>query len=340
MKILAYLPVLWGGWNQRIPVIRVMIARKCVIPCWKAFADQKNCYEYKEVEVQAFRDTYNRLAIGGRLTAVEPAELEAFLEFGTELFQNAITGFERGWKQGCTVDNYRGVDKCQMDEYYLQRGYSRRAVADALSWIARNNWVAELLLDYDKDFVITDALLNAFIKPTIPKKYSAAGNKNGIAAITQLPDNGYCQTFFMQPTQDSDGKWLLKSGFTEKNLVFVSPCMEKGLTYPLLASYYNNDNTIDENDHSIDLGEKYCQNEGHDKCSEMTVSELWHTGTAYDSYKKICTLLKDNMKLDEAASLNCTTGDECEWCKAVHPVIEGMSSDCGPQNNPHQPCSS
>ena len=133
---------------------------------------QKDCYAKTEEEVQALRDTYNLLALGNprKLARVEPTEMEEFLEFDPMLYETAIQGFVRGKKENCTEvtakeirDNNRDPrerEDCKLKNYYMQDGYSSVGSAEALEWIARNNWLAELLLKYDKEHGIMLALLD------------------------------------------------------------------------------------------------------------------------------------------------------------------------------------
>ncbi len=131
---------------------------------------QKDCYEKKEDEVQALRDTYNLLALGNprKLARVEPTEMEELLEFAPELYGTAIKGFERGRKENCKVVTNKEIlagrdprdrEDCKLKDYYMQYGYSSEGAMEALEWIARNDWLAELLLKHDKDYVIMLALL-------------------------------------------------------------------------------------------------------------------------------------------------------------------------------------
>ena len=131
----------------------------------KHLYSQTYCYDYTEKEVQALRDTYNLLALGvsRKLSQIEPDDMETFLKFGTDLYRDAIYGFTRGWKDPC---KYKPKDPdpteredCRLENYYQQEGYRSQSAANALKWIAENNWLAKLLKDNDKDHVIMLALL-------------------------------------------------------------------------------------------------------------------------------------------------------------------------------------
>jgi len=132
----------------------------------KKFADQNKCYNYSEDEVQNFRDVYNLLTIGSsrRLEEIRPDPLAEFLDFGPELWEDAIIGFERGLKENCTVVENpldpRDREDCKFDEYYKQEGYWTEGSATTLDWIARNDWVAKLITKYDKEHVIMSALID------------------------------------------------------------------------------------------------------------------------------------------------------------------------------------
>jgi hypothetical protein len=129
------------------------------------FSDQKKCYDETEKEVQALRDVYNNLAIGNprKLQRLDKSEMDPFLVFGPRLWADAITGFERGRKENCKVvdnpDDARDREDCKFDDYYKQQGYWSSGAAAALEWIARNDWLSELIIENDEDSVIMKALL-------------------------------------------------------------------------------------------------------------------------------------------------------------------------------------
>lgn len=129
------------------------------------FALQKKCYEYKEVEVQSFRDIYNLLAMGNprKLARVDTEEMEKFLTFGPELWRDAINGFERGRKEDCTPNSGDNDpterEDCKLKGYYKQVGYWSDGAVAALGWIARNDWLAELIVRHDEEFIIMTSLL-------------------------------------------------------------------------------------------------------------------------------------------------------------------------------------
>ena len=130
------------------------------------FRDQKECYDHTETEVQAFRDTYNLLALGNsrKLEQVTPEEMEDFLAFGPALWRDAIYGFERGVKENCTVNldppDPRDREDCKLENYYKQPGYNGEGASTGLSWIARNKWLADLIDEYDEDEEVMNALLD------------------------------------------------------------------------------------------------------------------------------------------------------------------------------------
>lgn len=127
---------------------------------------QKKCYDYKEVEVQAFRDTYNLLALGNprKLARVDTEKMEKFLTFGPELWRDAIYGFERQRKEDCTPntgdDDPTEREDCKLEGYYRQEGYWSEGAVATLEWIARNDWLAEFIVRHDEDLVIMTSLLN------------------------------------------------------------------------------------------------------------------------------------------------------------------------------------
>ncbi len=130
------------------------------------FSFQKKCYEYKEVEVQSFRDVYNLLAVGNprKLSRVDTEKMEKFLTFGPELWQDAIYGFERQRKEDCTpndgADDPTEREDCKLEGYYKQEGYWSGGALAALEWIAKNDWLAELIVRHDEDLVIMTSLLD------------------------------------------------------------------------------------------------------------------------------------------------------------------------------------
>ena len=137
-----------------------------MILCLKNGRIRKKCSnDFTEEEVQSFRDVYNLLAIGNpnKLVKIEPENMEKFLEFGTELWLDAIKGFEKGKVENCVeVDNPsdpRDREDCRFDEYYRQDGYWSGGAASALEWIAKSNWLAKLLTEHDEDYLIMTALL-------------------------------------------------------------------------------------------------------------------------------------------------------------------------------------
>ena len=123
----------------------------------KKLSDQKDCYKKKEKEVQVFRDVYNLLATGDprRMVSIDSDEMEDFLAFGPVLWKDAIYGFERNKKENCEPDrgrdDPRDREDCKLKGYYKQEGYDEEGAGEALKWIARNNWVAELLLEHDDE---------------------------------------------------------------------------------------------------------------------------------------------------------------------------------------------
>ena len=135
------------------------------------FSLQKKCYDYKEVEVQSFRDTYNLLALGNprKLGRVDTEKMEKFLTFGPELWRDAIYGFERQRKENCAPpppppQNLPPPDptereNCRLPGYYKQVGYWSAGAVSALEWLAKNDWLAELIVRHDEHLVIMTSLL-------------------------------------------------------------------------------------------------------------------------------------------------------------------------------------
>ncbi len=133
----------------------------------------QRCYRHSEEEVQGFKDTYELLENGEhrKLEKITEEEMELFLKFGPELWKSAIKGFEKGRKEEdleitkddgskttCkelakedNADSRRYNRFCRRDNHYKQFAYSQEGAADALSWIASNDWLAKLLLKHDKD---------------------------------------------------------------------------------------------------------------------------------------------------------------------------------------------
>ena len=133
------------------------------------FSDQKRCYEHKEKEVQSFRDTYNLLALGNprKLARVDIDEMKKFLTFGPVLWHDAIYGFERERKDDCTPndgkDDPTEREDCKLKGYYKQVGYWSSGAASTLEWIAKNDWLAELIIEHDDEddeHVIMTSLLD------------------------------------------------------------------------------------------------------------------------------------------------------------------------------------
>lgn len=133
----------------------------------------QRCYRHSEEEVQGFKDTYELLENGEhrKLEKITEEEMELFLKFGPELWKSAIKGFERGRKEedlkitkadgskttckelakSTGPDSTRYNRFCRRDNHYRQFAYNSEGAADALSWIASNDWLAKLLLKHDKD---------------------------------------------------------------------------------------------------------------------------------------------------------------------------------------------
>ena len=134
------------------------------------FSDQEKCYGHKEKEVQVFRDTYNVLAIGNprKLIRVDSEKMEEFLIFGPELWKTAINGFERGRIEDCILndgaEDIRDYEDCKFETYYKQEGYWSSGAAATLEWIARNSWLAKLMVEHDDDHVIIQTLLDVLSK--------------------------------------------------------------------------------------------------------------------------------------------------------------------------------
>ncbi len=277
----------------------------------KDFSDQKRCYSYQEVDVQAFRDTYNNLALGQNLGDVDSDEMESFLDFGVEIWRDAITGFERDWQSGCEVGADERLSDCQGDDYYLQRGYTRQGAAAALSWIARSDWLAKLLLDYDNDFVVIDALVAVLIDPDLPKKYINLDSPNTevIESIKVFPDEEQCRSY-VNPTSDNDPAEPLT-----ENLAFNIPCLDQNLNYILLARKY-------DNEESILLGDRYCSYLGVD-CTLETAEILFQAAQNEGRvYSFICDLLRD------AGLISNCGNDECTACQSFQRMLGNPVSAC------------
>ncbi len=197
-------------------------------------SDQKECYTYTQKEVQAFRDTYNLLALGVRkkLDQITPAELEDFLEFGEVLWLNAITGFERGLKDGCSQGR-----KCRDEDYYLQRGYDRSGAANALSWIALNNWVAEKIATYDKDEAIMQKLIEYLHQPVPPDGIESA-SRDKIR-------NDYPSTTCERDIKAIDAHNILKK--TTPAIVIVLPCLRGDKNYHELSKGNDKSRKLESN---------------------------------------------------------------------------------------------
>lgn len=127
---------------------------------------QERCYNEKEKAAQTLRDVYNNLAIGNprKLERLGEEEMESFLVFGPELWRDAIIGFERGRKEDCEVnegnEDARDREDCKFENYYKQQGYWSSGAAATLEWIAKNDWLAELMLEHDEDHLIMTTLLD------------------------------------------------------------------------------------------------------------------------------------------------------------------------------------
>ena len=186
---------------------------------------QKECYDLKEEEVQALRDTFNLLALGrpNRLAKVDPEEMEKFLKFSPELYKSAIYGFRRGWKEGCTPNlrpsDPRDREDCKLKNYYQQDGYHSGSSSYALEWIASNNWLAEMLLEHDQDHIIMLSLLHILanggehpIEGSDKNKTCNIGdNTNTVGVVT----GGICP--FIKPT-DSTYHGRLNLNFTSSTI--------------------------------------------------------------------------------------------------------------------------
>ena len=281
--------------------------KSCVKLCdsmLKDFSDQKECYSYKEVDVQGLRDTYNKLVLASNLARVDPREMENFLEFGTSLWQDAIKGFERGWESGCTVKADDRLSKCQSDDYYLQRGYTRRGVATALAWIARNDWVAELLLDYDNDFLIMHTLLDILKEPTIPNKYNEDYNEKVDETIKNSIEEG---------TSTKCTKEHISKDTTKKQALFADSCLDKGFNYYFLALEHKNKD-------SINLANRYCKKfEKYSDCPAL-LKAVWE-----EDYTAACNLFKSVLSISDCTDSSTTSCNELS--KAIK-ALGGSELSC------------
>ncbi len=186
----------------------------------KSLSDQEECYDYSEEQVQAFRDTYNLLAFGDpdRLEKITSSEMEEFLDFGTDLWRDAIYGFERGLKKNCVVSGkVDDIDRenCRRSDYYQQAGYNNQGALEALTWIAKNNWLALLISDYDKNLVIMNAL----------SEIAARGINSPTTRTNDVKDclNGYATDLPMPLVGETFG--LSVSSAKNRYIAFASPCL-------------------------------------------------------------------------------------------------------------------
>ena len=197
---------------------------------------QRDCYEKTEEEVQALRDTFNLLALGypNKLARIEPEEMEKFLEFSPKLYQSAIYGFERGRKEDCTPklrpEDPREREDCKLKNYYQQWGYHSGSASHALEWIARNNWLAELLIEHDEAYIIMLSLLDILAKGGEHPEESNSDKKqichiedDAGNAVAGIPKAGICP--FYNPDATYHGRLnLITSGVNGYSATNYSSC--------------------------------------------------------------------------------------------------------------------
>lgn len=233
---------------------------------------QKKCYDYKEVEVQSFRDTYNLLALGNprKLARVDTEKMEKFLTFGPELWRDAIYGFERQRKEDCTPDpgddDPTEREDCKLEGYYRQVGYWSGGAVSALEWIAKNDWLAEFIVRHDEDLVIMTSLLDVLANGggRVFKEGDSDREDDPDDTPTDKKKNATCDLRTSPPT----GKNRLNgyTGFSvnvdEHYQAFGADCVGKGedstgnevtLNYFIIA--------VDgKNKHSLNLGHQVVRN--------------------------------------------------------------------------------
>ena len=228
----------------------------------KRFSDQKECYDHTETEVQSFRDIYNLIAIGDpkKLGKVRLAEMENFLEFGPVLWTDAIYGFERGRKEDCTEvedpADPRNIEDCKFDTYYKQVGYWSSGAAAVLEWIARNDWLAKLIVEYDKDFLIMKSLLDVL----------AHGGGKGL--LRSEEPSTICPPNEVEVEVEDEDILFLDPAYKNQYIVFKTTCLfretESRETESRGTESYFTLSVKERNKNSVNLGhlvlEELCEN--------------------------------------------------------------------------------
>ncbi len=289
----------------------------------KKTSDQKACYEYAEKKVQSLRDIYNNLTIGSKnkLSEITPDEMEELLEFGFELWLDAISGFERDLKPGCT-DNSRS---CRGDDYYLQRGYTRKGAANALSWIARNDWLAELLLKYDKDHLVMLKLLDTLSEPTILPGYSS----NDETKIKECPSTSNCANDLGLDVNCADNV----SGNDKQIKAFLSRCLDDDHSYSSLSVRKNNPKSQELGEEVV---EEICKVASCNEFLKKAMIKILNENKDFAGalFREILCQPVSNTNASCKISLSDRT-DACSAFKTIVPSIDCSSlTNCTSGNSP------
>ena len=202
--------------------------------------DKERCYSrYTEKQVQGFRDVYNLLAVGDdtKLEDIDPEEMKKFMEFGPQFWRDAIRGFKTGIRNTEACDQEIGQDQesrdCERDTYYIQPGYKKEGAANALSWIAVNHWLGELLSEKDnhrgEEHSIMTALLDVMLS-------SDSSRGDITCTITKLCPDGSTLKCFRGDTEmpcpanlaDLRGTETAKcKDGADEDVLFCDPCKDR-----------------------------------------------------------------------------------------------------------------
>ena len=246
------------------------------------FSNQEKCYGYKEKEVQAFRDTYNVLAIGNprKLIRVDSEKMEEFLIFGPELWKTAINGFERGRIEYCEPEldpnDIRDYEDCKFETYYKQEGYWSSGAAATLEWIARNSWLAKLMVEHDDDHEIIQTLLDVLAKGGDGEAEDRMEDGEDGVSICNLDlesenGNGNGRLDLEDPSPPPPANVSVPSQQEDRYKAFGASCIDDhSLSYMLLAVEENNKDSVNLG-HQV-VGE-LCNSRGH--CIEYFYCSLY-----------------------------------------------------------------
>ena len=204
------------------------------------------------------------------------------------------------------------VESVGDEDYYLQRGYDRSGAANALSWIALNNWVAEKIATYDKDEAIMTKLIKYLHQPVAPIGIEPA-SKNKI-------ENDYPSTTCQEAIEGIRNSDLNSIG---PIMVISTPCFRSGKYYDDLSEGNDDSEKLVDDAISAMCDSKcttgilniavssftLCNLAKYDKeiCNAVGGSGTWSSGSCGTiTAQELCTAIKGSLTSD------CCTGTDID----------------------------